>query len=178
MIYSRKFQFAVLIVGVILANIYAQLNLTKLPAPDKSEIWLVKRAVNGQVLEVQSANDANAKIERVVLAGVNAPLSDQQPWGDMARQYLNDTLKDKQVKLLFDGEKIDMSERPLAYVWLGDRSINREIIAEGYGLSQKIANNSGYQPQLDAAQTKARLLEVGIWNLDKPMRQTPRGFRR
>jgi micrococcal nuclease len=167
-----------LITSVVVANIYAQLNLIEVLAPDKTEAWLVKRVVNGQVLEVQSANDANAKVERVVLAGVNAPLSDRQPWGEMARQYLDNSLKDKQVKLLFDGDRIDMSERPLVFVWLDDRLINRDIIAEGYGLAQKLANNSSYQPPLDAAQTKARLLEVGIWNLDKPMRQTPRGFRR
>ncbi len=178
MIYSRKFQIVVLITGVILANIYAQFNSTKLTPPPKTDSWLVKRAVSGQVLEIQSSRNPKAKIERVVLAGVNSPLSDQQPWGSMARQYLDDLLKDQQVKLVFDGESMDISERPLVYVWLGDRLINREVIVEGYGLAQRLTTNSGYQAQLDAAQTKARLLEIGIWNLDKPMRQTPRGFRR
>jgi micrococcal nuclease len=182
MIHTRKFQIGVVVVAMIVANLMTQEYLSKstqsIAQTGKSEEWLVKRAVNGQVLEIQPAKQPNAKIERVVLAGVNSPLSDQQPWGKLARQYLDSLVKDQPVTLVFDGKSRDMSERPLVFVWLGDRLINREMIEQGYVLSQKIESNSSYQAQFDAAQTKARLLEVGVWDLKEPMRQTPRGFRR
>jgi micrococcal nuclease len=178
MIYTRKFQIVLVVIFMIVANLIAQEFMSKRSQSVTGELWSVKRAVSGQVLEVQSAKEPNAKIERVVLAGVNSPLSDQQPWGKLARQYLDDLVKDRQVKLEFDGESIDMSDRPLVYVWLGDRLINREMIEQGYVLSQKLENNSRYQSQFDGAQTKARLLEIGVWDLNNPMRQTPRGFRR
>jgi micrococcal nuclease len=178
MIHSRKFQVAIVIMAMVFANLISQEYIGRSRLSNKGEQWLVKRAVNGQVLEIQPAKQPSAIIKRVVLAGVNSPLSDQQPWGKLARQYLDNLVKDQTINLVFDGESKDMSERPLVFVWLGDRLINRDMIEQGYVLAQKIENNSSYQAQFDAAQTKARLLEVGVWDLSNPMRQTPRGFRR
>jgi micrococcal nuclease len=178
----RRLIFLAGAITMLVANMAVQqLGLNK-PNPiqlgDQARGWIVKRAVSGKTLEVFAANDPSEKIQRVVLSGVSAPLAEQQPWGGQARQFLDDLLRNQKVVLEFEEDRTDISNRPIAYVWLGDRLVNQVIIAKGYTLSESSDSNHKYQAVLDSAQVQARLLELGIWDLDQPMRQTPRVFRR
>jgi micrococcal nuclease len=174
----RKLIFLAGAIALLVANFAVPHLPFAKPIPAQANLWIVKRAVSGKTIEVFAANDITEKIQRVVLSGVSAPLTEQQPWSGQARQYLDDLLRDQKVLLEFEENRTDISNRPIAYVWLGDRLINQVIVAKGYVLSDISVANNKYQAVLESAQVQARLLELGIWDLDKPMRQTPRDLRR
>lgn len=49
-------------------------------------------------------------VQRVRLLGLSAPLKEQSPWGDRARQRLSDLIKEQKVTLEFDvKQKITLS---------------------------------------------------------------------
>ncbi|MDX1976994.1 MAG: thermonuclease family protein [Pseudanabaenaceae cyanobacterium bins.68] len=175
MIYTRRFQLGILAIAVILANLICRELLAQLDQPPQTDLWRARRVVNGQVLELQLANDPNSKVERVALAGVNSPLADQKPWGDLAKQYLADLVKDKQLRVKFEPNAQDLSGRPLVLVWADDLLVNRALIAEGIVLAQALQPSSSWQAEFDAAQTRARILGLGIWDLAQPLRRMPRG---
>ena len=52
------------------------------------------------------------------------------------------------------------------------------MVAEGLALFQPRSLATKYDERLERAQEWARLMGLGIWNPDKPMRQSPSEFRR
>jgi micrococcal nuclease len=142
------------------------------------EAWVVKRVVSGQTIEAQLVGDSTEIVQRVRLIGVSAPLREQSPWGERAQQRLDKLAMNQKVMLEFDIERKDNSDRLLAYVWLENRLINTQLIEEGYVLSDPLPPNVKYQQEFELGQRKARLLEVGIWDTQNPMRLSPKEFRR
>jgi micrococcal nuclease len=147
------------------------------PAPG-GEAWVVKRVVSGQTIEAQLASDSTEIVQRVRLIGISAPLREQSPWGERAQQRLEKLANNQKVMLEFDAERKDNSDRLLAYVWLDNRLINAQMIAEGYVLADSLPPNVKYEKEFELNQHKARLLAVGIWDTRNPMRLSPKEFRR
>jgi micrococcal nuclease len=136
----------------------------------------VVRVVSGQTIEVTAPQDPTTVIS-VRLIGLDAPDLEQFPWGHLAQTYLTDRLTNQAVGLEFDIEQKDRFGRSLAYVWLGERLINQELIAKGFALAQSRSPNLRYDNRLVHAQLEARALEKGIWNPDQALRQSPAEFR-
>lgn len=132
---------------------------------------------SGDAIEVLEAGSMLGKAVR--LLGIEAPDLRQLPWGEAAAQTLQTKLAGQTVRLEFDSIREDAYGRTLAYVWLGDRLVNEELVEEGWVLMK--SDNSGntrYDLRLANAQETARLLHRGIWNPTEPLRQLPRDFRR
>ncbi len=158
--------------GVLFAPIYDI-------RPVNPETWIARRAVSGQTIEVVAANDPVGVVQRVRLAGISAPLREQEPFGDRAREKLQALVPpDTNIQLEFDAERKDDFDRLLAYVWVQNRLINLQLVQEGYALADSRPPNDRYKRQLDRAQSIARLLGEGIWDPAKPLRLTPAEFRR
>jgi len=134
------------------------------------EIWTVTRVLSGQTLMVKSKAGV---IKRLQLQGISAPLKEQEPWGDLARQRLEQLVKDQPIILEFDGDQ-QKAKGDRAYLWQGNTLVNAQLVKEGYVLADTFASN----PKLETLQSEARLLELGIWNPENPMRLHPRDFRR
>jgi micrococcal nuclease len=116
-------------------------------------------------------------IERIRLLGISAPDLQQQPWGGAARENLAKILGSQASVLLeFDGEEKDAYQRRSAYVWHEGKLLNEILVARGYALARGQFNPK-YSQQLARAQEYARIMGYGIWNPEKPMRQTPDEFR-
>jgi micrococcal nuclease len=80
--------------------------------------------------------------------------------------------------LEFDVEAKDKSGRTLAYVWKNGDLLNEKLVQQGYALFVPRSPNYKYDKRLERAQEWARLMGQGIWNPEKPLRQTPAEFRR
>ena len=52
------------------------------------------------------------------------------------------------------------------------------MVKEGWALAKPDFPNTKYMERLIHAQERARIMGLGIWNPDQPMRQTPAQFRR
>lgn len=139
----------------------------------------VVRIVSGQTIEVLDASGQNPLAERVRLLGIEAPdWKHQQPWSDQARQQLETLIgSDRTVWLESDVQPglshSDGSQLRLAYVWQGKDLLNERLVEGGYVLAHARSPNLKYEQRLAYAQEKARLLGVGIWNPNQPMRHPP-----
>lgn len=140
----------------------------------------VARVVSGQTLEVVGMAEQPNLISQVRLIGVDAPDLRQRPWGMQSKDFLEQLVGDldKPVMLEFDVEAKDTIGRTLAYVWKDGKLLNEQIVKQGYALFVLRSPNQKYDQLLERAQQWARIMGKGIWNSDKPMRQTPAEFRR
>lgn len=142
------------------------------------EIWVINRVVSGQTVEATVVSNPNMTVQRVRLLGISAPLKEQSPWGDRARQRLSDLIKEQKVILEFDVKQKDNSDRLLAYIWKDNLLVNQHLVAEGLAIADSYAPNVKYDARISRAQSKARLQELGIWDTQNPLRLSPRDFRR
>ncbi len=137
----------------------------------------VEQVVSGQAIEVSPTKDSGGTPERVRLIGIDAPDLAQEPWGKEAKQQLEQLIGNKPITLEPGLEPRDRYERTLAYVWQDGKLLNEQLVAEGYALAVPRSPNTKYDQRLKRAQEKARLMGVGIWKPDQPMRLTPAEFR-
>lgn len=138
----------------------------------------VAQVISGQVIEVERPGNTTGQNERVRLIGIDAPDLAQQPWGPEAKRRVTQLLTNKNVSLELGQEAKDRFDRTLAYVWLNNGNLlNEQLVKQGYALAVPRSPNIKYDQRLSRAQEHARLMGVGIWNPDQPMRQTPAEFR-
>ncbi|WP_055074219.1 thermonuclease family protein [Pseudanabaena sp. 'Roaring Creek'] len=166
----------ILVVFLIVANIV----LAFMQPSDRinGELWLINRVISGQTVEASVLNNPNMTVQRVRLLGLSAPLKEQAPWGDRARQRLSDLVKEQKVILEFDVKQKDNSDRLLAYIWKDKLLVNQYLVGEGLAIADPYPPNSKYDARISRAQSKARLQELGIWDTQNPLRLSPRDFRR
>ncbi|MCT7951634.1 thermonuclease family protein [Ancylothrix sp. C2] len=138
----------------------------------------VQRVLSGQSLEVSGSLEVS---NRIRLIGVDAPDFRQEPWGEQAKQRLQELINNQQVLLESDVESKYCFENRctlLAYVWVNNKLLNEELAKEGLVLASPRDPNTKYQKRLESAQEYARIMGLGIWNPENPMRQTPAEFRK
>ncbi|PZO42627.1 MAG: nuclease-like protein [Pseudanabaena frigida] len=166
----------ILVIFLIIANI--AIAFTQPSDRVNGELWIINRVVSGQTVEASVVNNPNMTVQRVRLLGLSAPLKEQSPWGDRARQRLSDLIKEQKVILEFDVKQKDNSDRLLAYIWKDNLLVNQYLVAEGLAIADPYPPNSKYDARISRAQSKARLQELGIWDTQNPLRLSPRDFRR
>ncbi|MBC6431344.1 thermonuclease family protein [Nostoc sp. HG1] len=140
----------------------------------------VARVVSGQSLEVVGMAEQPNLISQVRLVGIDAPDLRQRPWGDAAKEQLENLIggAEQSVTLEFDLETKDKIGRTLAYVWKNKVLLNEELVKQGNAIFVERSPNHKYNQRLERAQQWARLMGQGIWNPVKSMRLTPAEFRR
>lgn len=153
--------------------------LTGCQNPDlrSGKIIRVERVVSGQTIEIADRSAAVPILEPIRLIGISAPDIRQQPWGQEAKTQLEQLTLGQEVLLEFDVQEKDGFDRQLAYIWLDGRLINEYLVKQGLALADTDFPNVKYRERLANAQEKARLMGLGIWNPEQPMRQTPAQFR-
>ena len=138
----------------------------------------VQRVLSGQSLEVAATlQDSN----RIRLIGIDAPDFRQEPWGEQAKKRLEELISNQPVLLETDVEtKYCFNDRcnQLAYVWVNNKLLNEQLAKEGLVLASPRLPNSKYQKRIERAQEYARIMGLGIWDPENPMRQTPAEFRK
>ena len=133
--------------------------------PDQSNIALpdinstrsakVIRVLDGDTIEVENG-------QRVRYLGINAPESGQ-PFSTAATRENERLVGGRIVNLEFDVQAQDRYGRLLAYIWIGDVLINKEIVKNGYAASGTIQPNVKYQDLILKAQQEARENCRGLW---------------
>lgn len=133
---------------------------------------------SGNTLELLFDVSPAQPVTTIRLAAIEAPDAQQTPWGPQARDCLND-LNNQIIHLELVEEKPDAYERLWAYGWLGKKFINEHVLVNGCAyLAAPAENSSPYYRDLLYAQEEARLLGLGIWNPENPLRETAETFRR
>jgi micrococcal nuclease len=128
--------------------------------------YRVARVVDGDtfVIVVDGGKD------RVRLIGANTPETVKpdwpvEPWGPEASQFTKEFLAGGEVRLEFDGQPRDKYERILAYVWVGDRMLNEELIRAGLAHAEMQYHYSrAMKTRFRRAEEEARRARRGIWS--------------
>lgn len=137
----------------------------------------VERVVSGQTLEVVDPQKQTDSTVRVQLIGISAPDLRQRPWGEITRERLQEMIGEKPVLLESDLELKDQFDRQLAYIWQDGKLLNEQLLREGRALFRPRSLNRKYDERLERAQEYARVMGLGIWNPEQPLRLPPEQFR-
>ena len=117
--------------------------------------------------------------ELIRLIGIDAPEIGQRPWGQRAKQHLQNLIR-KQGGAVFlerDVEQRDRYGRQLAYAWLGNGILlNERMVRDGYALAVTIPPNVRYASRIAEAQKRARRDRAGLWKYHA-FRKTPHQWR-
>ena len=134
----------------------------------------VRRVLSGQTIEVVLKE--TSQVAKVRIVGIDAPDLRQSPWGKTAKERLSELVIGKPINLETNNLKSDRFNRIYAHVWQDKNLISQQLVKEGYVLANTEYPHS-YTKLLIDAREYARLMGLGIWNPQLPLRQTPSQFR-
>ena len=123
-------------------------------------LWRVDVVHDGDTV---TCLDATGQPQKIRLRGIDAPEFDQ-PHGRDARQALAAKLAGGAVRV--EGAARDQHGRLLGTLWLGDRDVNRELVAEGHAW---VFGGFAPDPDLLAAEAEARQARRGLWAAPHPL---------
>jgi micrococcal nuclease len=137
-----------------------------------SQIVTVDRAVSGNTIELT----LTGKVQRVRLIGVNAPSLGQKPWGTAAKDRLDAMIQAANQKFSLELEPVEakaVEGYRYGYLWQDQVLVNEQLVREGQGLAATRYLQPKYERRFVRAQAYARLMAVGIWSHNAPLRSNP-----
>ena len=138
--------------------------------PVASEFVFVSRVVDGDTLVIEGDR-------RVRLLGVDTPETKHpslpvQPFGEEASRFTRRMVEGKTVQLVFDRERFDDFQRVLAFVFIGDRFLNEELVRAGLATAEpQYPYRADFKKRLLLAEQEAQAGRLGIWSI--PVRNHP-----
>jgi micrococcal nuclease len=120
--------------------------------------------VDGDTIEVA----LDGRVEDVRYIGIDTPesVAPGQPvecFGHRASERNARLVGGERVRLAFDAERRDRYGRLLAYVYLGERFVNGELVEGGYARTLEIEPNTSKAPLLDRLEAEAGRDGRGLW---------------
>ena len=150
------------------------------PAPHEPEAlsegaYLVERVVDGDTLVL--AGGAKVRLIGVDTPETKDPRRAPEPFGPEATEFTRRLVEGREVTLKFDLQRKDRYGRFLAYVYVGDRFVNEEIIRAGMGQALvQYPFSRDMKRVFLAAQDDAQQARRGIWSVrvgGREKRSTP-----
>ena len=120
---------------------------------------LVTRILDGDTAELENG-------DKVRYIGVDTPETTSgkdECFGDEARQFNEDLVLNRTVRLEYDVECTDHFGRTLAYLWIDNRLVNLELIERGYGCELYVPPTDRYRSEMQAAEASAMAAGKGLW---------------
>lgn len=129
----------------------------------------VVRAVDGDTIEARIGGE----VEDVRYIGVDTPETVKpgapvQCFGPRASAFNHRLVEGRQVRLVFGEERRDVYGRLLAYVRLGRRFVNAELVRRGLARSLTIPPNDRFAPLFRRLELGAARAGRGLWGACGP----------
>jgi micrococcal nuclease len=129
----------------------------------------VIRAVDGDTIEAR----VDGRDEYVRYIGVDTPETVKpdtpvQCFGPRASHFDHRLVEHRRVRLVFGVERRDVYGRLLAYVYLGRRFVNAELVRRGLARTLTIPPNDRYQALFARLQERAASAGRGLWGACQP----------
>ena len=133
------------------------------------DVFVVDRVVDGDTIVVRTPGGS----VHVRLIGVDSPESVKpgtpvQCFAIAASTYTKRALTGTLVRLEYDVERFDRYGRTLAYVWVGSRMFNEQMVRDGYAVVETVPPDVRYADVFVAAERDARRHDRGLWNACPP----------
>ncbi len=124
----------------------------------------VLRVIDGDTIQVRIGN----VVELVRYIGINTPeihhpTRGREPYGEAAAAANRALVEGQTVTLAFDAQPRDRYFRLLAYVWVGDRLVNAELVKQGYAEAATFPPNVRYAEYFRQLERVAREGRQGLW---------------
>ena len=153
--------FLLVLLALVLARPWEGLWRSEPPA---SATALVTRVVDGDTVEV--ALDGGEEDVRYI--GVDTPETVKpdtpvQCFGPQASAFNHHLVEGRRVRLVFGVERRDVYGRLLAYVYLGDRFVNAELVRRGLARTLTIPPNDRFAGRFQGLQMAASRSGRGLW---------------
>jgi micrococcal nuclease len=132
-------------------------------APRSTEV-VVTRVVDGDTVEVR----LDGETEDVRYIGVDTPetVKPGTPvdcFGPQASHFNHALVEGQRVRLVFGAERRDTYGRLLAYVYLGERFVNAELVRRGLARTLTIPPNDRFAERLKRLEIAAARSGRGLW---------------
>jgi micrococcal nuclease len=151
-----------LLVAVVIVRPWEGLRLRG--EPPASGMAYVVRAIDGDTIEVR----LDGRREDVRYIGVDTPETVKpgtpvQCFGPRAHRFNARLVEGRRVRLEFGVERRDVYGRLLAYVHLGRRFVNAELVRLGFARTLAIAPNTRFAERFARLQLAAARAGRGLW---------------
>lgn len=128
--------------------------------------------IDGDSMKVE----IQGRTREVRLIGIDAPEWGQE-YGTKAKTFALKFCHGRPLSLEYDVKQKDRFGRHLAYVYVGQKMLNEELVLNGLALSVKYNPNTRHQARLNQAQQVAQKSRQGFW-LHGGLKKTPREWRK
>ena len=124
----------------------------------------VTRVVDGDTVEVR----LDGREEDVRYIGVDTPETVKpdtpvQCFGPQASRFNHGLVERRRVRLVFGVERRDVYGRLLAYVYLGERFVNAELVRRGLARTLTIPPNDRFADRFERLEIAAARAGRGLW---------------
>jgi len=163
---SRPQRLALLVAALLSAVV--SLAVPMCPRVDEAgrPLWQVETVHDGDTV---TCRDETGRRQKIRLVGIDAP-EQGQAYGGAARRALAEKLAGGSVRVT--GSARDQHGRLLGRLWIDQRDLNRELVAEGWAWA---FGGFSADDDLVAAESRARRERRGLWADDHPL--PPRQWR-
>ena len=122
---GQDIRILVILIALLFIINYPLLDRTLTKFLTETETILVERVIDGDTIEGENRN------ESIRLLGINTPEKGDFLYEE-AKSFLESEILNKTVTLEFVGERYDKYGRTLAYIFLGNKNINLELVKNGF----------------------------------------------
>jgi micrococcal nuclease len=139
-------------------------------ADESPSAWAyVVRAVDGDTIEV----GFDGRLEDVRYIGVDTPETVKpdtpvQCFGPRASSFDHRLVEHRRVRLVFGVERRDIYGRLLAYVYIGHRFVNAELVRRGLARTLAIPPNTRHRALFRRLELAAARAGRGLWGACRP----------
>jgi micrococcal nuclease len=151
----------------ILFSIGRFLQHASIATKDYTKALYVSRVIDGDTIELSNGEtlryigvDTPEVMERDGVNWVYNPM----PYAEPARDFNRELTEGKSIRLEFDVQKRDRYNRLLAYVYIGDKMVNLELVRQGYSMIYTYPPNVKHIEEFLKAQAHARKNKKGLWS--------------
>lgn len=153
----------VVVVAALLLRPWEALERTEAGGPAEARLTVL-RVVDGDTVEVELEGER----EDVRYIGVDTPESvkPESPvecYGPQASAFNHRLVEGRRGRFVFGVERRDVYGRLLAYVYLGGRFVNAELLRRGFARTLTISPNDRFAERFERLEVAAARIGRGLW---------------
>ena len=160
---SRLPVFLLLLLALVSVHLWQTQRHPRPPEALSEGDYRVRRVVDGDTLLLD--NGARLRLQGIDAPETVMPDHPVEPWGPEAAAFTREFVADSTVRLQFSRDRKDEYGRFLAFVWVGDRLLNEELVRAGLATAEQgFPYNQTMKRRLVVAEKEAQAAQRGIWS--------------
>lgn len=156
-----KFIAVISILVIVMIKVLQSDFLSKNIQNDLKHVGLIS-CIDGDTANL----NVNGSTQKVRFIAIDTPeVTSNDFYANEARDYVCNRLSQGPIYLEFDpgSDQFDKYGRMIAWVYVGDSLLQKEIVEEGYGKVKYIYGDYKYVDELNQLQSQAKKSKLGIW---------------